>query len=166
MENAPRIDCSKHKSAPFPIWIDLRISSLFAHFLDNLHFGNFEMSKFELISDFSAEMCGFATTLQRQKCFNLRAFFCLSDGNTALIYACKSFLAESDASTLFRFWGDYGKHKCAAILAKRKDLDVNIKDRWHSKQFSVFKNGLIFVDIICDLKMDFATYFWTFPVIF
>ena len=81
----------------------------------------------------------FAKTVQRQKCFQ-SPLFCLSDENTALHFACKSFLAESDVGDLFRFWGRNRKHKCAEILAKREDLDVNIKDKWHSKRNFCFWN--------------------------
>ena len=104
---------------------------------------NSEMSKFELISViFPREMLGIAKSmgelhwLCNDKHIEISArFFCLSDGDTALHLACKSFLAEADACTLFRFWGKYGNQKCVEILAKREDLDANIKNKWHFELF-------------------------------
>ena len=60
---------------------------------------NSEKSKFELISVlFLCEMCRSAKT----KCFANSVRFCLRYGSTALHDACKSFLAEANAGTLFR----------------------------------------------------------------
>ena len=47
-------------------------------------------SQWEICTEFATKMLQF------------RRFFCLSEGETALHYACKSFLTE-DAVTLFRF---------------------------------------------------------------
>ena len=64
----------------------------------------------------------------RLKCFNLGEVFYLSDGNTALHHACKSFLAEADADFVL-FLGDEGNQKCVEMLAKKEDLDANIKNK-------------------------------------
>ena len=109
-----------------------------------------EMSEFEMISVIFPREMWIAKSMgdlhrlcnDKNVC-NLGAFFCLSVGETALHFACNRFFAEVDADTLFLFWGSEGKLKCVEMLVKREDLDVNIKNRWHSKQFSVWIKLLV-----------------------
>ena len=77
----------------------------------------------------------FAQTL-RQKCLQSRRFFVWAKETQRYIMPVRvSSLKRTQ--TLFCFWGSTEKQKIVEMLTKRKDLDANIENKWHSKSFFV-----------------------------